>query len=93
MRRKDASEHRRLARELDEIRLDHRWSFRELGERVGLPEPTIRKFVRFAGTRQVLETTVHPIRKYLAARRRSAREGRTHSQPQAGAVQQVAEAR
>jgi len=57
--------HRQLADALEELRLERRLSYRELGEEVGLPEPTIRKFSQHSGDRGFYETTVYPIRKYF----------------------------
>ena len=61
-----------LAEMLDTVRLEQRWSFRQLGEEIGIalnaspiPEPTVRKFIQQAGDREFYETTVYPIRKYL----------------------------
>jgi len=55
-----------LAKALEVLRLENRWSYRELGDRVGLSEPTIRRFVQLAGERGFHETTVYPIRKYVS---------------------------
>jgi hypothetical protein len=55
-----------LASALERIRLERRWSYRQLGDEIGLPEPTVRKFIQLAGKRSFLATTVYPVRKYLA---------------------------
>lgn len=61
-----------LAAMLDTLRLERRWSFRQLGEEIGtalevapIPEPTVRKFIQHGGDRGFLDTTVYPFRKYL----------------------------
>lgn len=75
---------RQIADKLDEVRLDRRLSFRELGEEIGravsqspIPEPTVRKFIQRAGDVGFHETTVHAFRKYVA--------GLTEEQPAAAA--------
>ena len=59
-----------IAQRLDTERLERGWSFRELGQEIGsvldrdpIPEPTVRKFIRRAGSFH--ETTVYPLRKYV----------------------------
>lgn len=63
---------RQIADRLEEVRLDNRWSYRELGEQIGValgqpavPETTVRKFIVEAGALAFLKTTVHPLRKYV----------------------------
>lgn len=71
---KSARTERQIAEKLEAKRLDNRWSFRELGEQIGLtlrqpaiPEATVRKFIQLAGKVSFLDTTVHPLRKYVEA--------------------------
>jgi hypothetical protein len=65
---------RQIAEHLEALRLDRRWSYRELGDQIGrtlnepgIPEATLRKFIQLAGERGFHDTTVHPLRKYVDA--------------------------
>lgn len=45
------------------LRLEHGWSFREMADRIGMPEPTLRNVLE--SDVDPLQTTVYKIRKWL----------------------------
>lgn len=54
-----------LAAALEEHRLQHRWSYDTLGSHVGIPGRTLHRFCTDP-ERGFHETTIYPIRQYLA---------------------------